>query len=53
MTDKDRERGGGFDGILNMTLLRDDNVDLIVIGVELTKGEGPEGNRESNRGTYF
>ena len=53
LTDKDRERGEGCDGILNMTLLRDDNVDLIVIGVELTKGEGPEGNRESNRGTYF
>ena len=53
LTGKDRERGGGFDGILNMILLRDDNVDLIVIGVELTKGEGPEGNRESNRGTYF
>ena len=53
LTGKDRERGGGFDGILNMILLRDDNVDLIVIGVELTKGEGPEGNHESNRGTYF
>ena len=53
LTDKDRERGGGFDGILNMTVLRDDNVDLSVSGVELTKGEVPEGKSESNRCTCF
>ena len=42
-----------FYGILHMELLSDDNVDLSVSGVELTKGEGPEGKRESNRCTYF
>jgi len=53
LTDKDRERGGDFDGILNMTVLRDDNVDLSVSGVEPTKGEVPEGKSESNRCTCF
>ena len=52
-TDKDHEKGGGFDGILYMELLSNDNVDLSVRGVELTKGEGPEGKREPNCCTYF
>ena len=52
-TDKDHEKGGGFDGILHMELLSDDDVDLSVSGVEITEGEGPEGKRESNRCTYF
>ena len=35
--DKEQERGSDFSGILHETLLRDDNVDLIVRGVELDK----------------
>ena len=43
MTDKDRERGGDFEGILNMTVLRDDNVDLSVTGIDVGLGEAAEG----------
>ena len=49
----ERDSPGTRYSILHMELLSDDNVDLSVRGVELTKGEGPEGKREPDCCTYF